>query len=98
MGDSQHLANFLLFGYQIQEVYPLILPKDDKTGFIVEIWLLNFCTYRHLDILMFQSSWCLDNMYNGVWYMSLNIQGGSFAIILSKNLLKIFWKAFSVTM
>ena len=37
MGDSQHLANFLLLGYQIQEVYPLILPKDDKTGFIVDI-------------------------------------------------------------
>ena len=29
---------------------------------------------------------------------SLYIQGSNFALLLSKNLLKIFWKAFSVTM
>ena len=39
MGDLQHLANFLLFGYQIQEVYPLILPQDEVSGFVfVQLW------------------------------------------------------------
>ena len=48
MGDLQHLANFLLFGYQLQEVYPLKLPQDEVSGFVfLLLWYHLIVLQRH---------------------------------------------------